>query len=384
MNWISTLSRPLRGFIGIAAAIGLIVAATGCQTAKSGKNVFPKADWEIATPESQGVNSTKLQEAVKLLEQTIGKDGVHELVIVRNGRMIWQGDNIDKVHGIWSFTKVFTSTSFGLLVDDGKCTLETKAKDILPAMAKAYPDVTLRHFTTMTSGYRAMNDEPRGTYRHGPSKTPFDPNPEPLFSPPGSHFAYWDSAMNQFGNALTHIAGEPLEDLFQRRIANPIGMNRAKWDWNDLGKVDGVTVNGGSGNNGGVMQISSREAARLGLLFLNRGNWNGKQLISAEWVDQATRVQVAATVPHGFKDRSNEGPGEYGFNWWVNGVKPDGKRKFPAAPPRTFCAAGHNNNYCFVIPEWNMVIVRLGLDGSAGDKVWNAFLGKTGEALIEQ
>lgn len=342
--------------------------------------VFPGKDWEVATPESQGVDPAKLNQAVALLEQTVGKDGVHELAIVRHGRMIWQGDDIDKLHGVWSFTKVFTSTALGLLIDDGKCTLDTKAADILPAMAATYPQVTLRHFATMTSGYRAVGDE-QGSYSHGASVTPFDPNPNPLFRPPGSHFAYWDSAMNQFANALTRIAGEALEDLMQRRIADPIGMNRAKWDWGDWGKIDGLVVNGGSGNKTGPMKISTREAARFGLLFLNRGNWNGKQLLSERWVDAATRVQVPASVPHGFAERSSEGPGEYGFNWWVNGIKPDGKRKFPGAPPNTYCGAGHNNNRCFVIPEWNMVIVRLGLDGSAKDQVWSDFLAKVGEAL---
>lgn len=346
--------------------------------------VFPQRDWESALPESQKVDATKLQAAVDLLDKTIGKDGVQELVIIRNGRMIWRGDNIDKVHGIWSFTKVFTSTTLGLLIDEGKCSLDTKAQDILPTMKPAYPEVTLRHFTTMTSGYRAMNDEPRGTYKHGPSKTPFDPNPEPLFTPPGSKFAYWDSAMNQFANVLTHIAGEPLEELFRRRIAEPIGMNPTNWNWGDLGTVDGLTINGGSGNNSGVMKISAREAARLGLLFLNRGRWNGTQLISERWVEAATRVQVPATMPHGFAERDDEGPGEYGFNWWVNGVKPDGQRKFPHAPPGTYCGAGHNNNYCFVIPEWNMVIVRLGLDGNARDQVWSDFLGTVGAALKPQ
>jgi CubicO group peptidase (beta-lactamase class C family) len=250
-------------------------------------------------------------------------------------------------------------------------------------MSATYPDVTLRHFTTMTSGYRAVGDEPRGSYKHGPSQTPFIPNPEPLFTPPGSKFAYWDSAMNQFGNILTRIAGEPLEDLFLRRIAGPIGMNRAKWDWGDGGQVDGIVVNGGAGNNNGAIKISAREAARFGLLFLNRGNWNGKQLISERWVEEATRVQVPANVPHGFAEKADEGPGEYGFNWWVNGVKPDGQRKLPGAPPGTYCGAGHNNNRCFIVPEWNMVIVRLGLDGSAGDRVWNEFLARVGEALIK-
>jgi hypothetical protein len=54
----------------------------------------------------------------------------------------------------------------------------------------------------MTSGYRAVGDEPRGDYLHGPSPTPFTPGP-PLFAPPGSRYAYWDSAMNQFAHVLT-------------------------------------------------------------------------------------------------------------------------------------------------------------------------------------
>jgi CubicO group peptidase (beta-lactamase class C family) len=344
-------------------------------------SVFPGKEWESASPESQGVQPEKLQQAVSLLERTIGSNGVHELVIIRNGRMIWHGDNVDKVHGVWSLTKVFTSTALGLLIDDGKCGLDTKAKDILSSMAAAYPDVTLRHFATMTSGYRAAGDEPQGNYKHGPSVTPFTPNPEPLFTPPGSKFAYWDSAMNQFANVLTRIAGEPLEDLIQHRIASPIGMNREKWDWGDWGRVDSITVNGGSGNKSGPLRISAREMGRFGLLFLNRGNWKGRQLLSARWVDEATRVQVPATVPHGFAERARNGPGEYGFNWWVNGIRPDGRRKFPGAPPSTYCGAGHNNNYCFIIPDWNMVIVRLGLDGSAGDRVWSAFLEKVGQAL---
>ncbi len=342
---------------------------------------FPGKDWEAASPESQGVDSAKLQDAANLLEKTVGKDGVHELMVIRNGRLIWQGDDIDKIHGVWSLTKSFTSTALGLLIDDGKCTIDTKAKDILPSMAAAYPDATLRHFATMTSGYRALGDEPQGSYLHGPSVTPYAPNPEPLFKPPGSHFAYWDSAMNQFANVITHIAGEPMEELFQRRIAEPIGMNRAKWDWGDWGKVEGIVVNGGSGNKSGPMRISARETARFGLLFLNRGQWNGQRLISEKWVDEATRVQVPATLPMGYEAKKSEGPGEYGYNWWINGVKSDGQLKYPGATKRTYCGAGHNNNRCFVIPEWNMVIVRLGLDGSAKDKVWSDFLAKVGEAL---
>jgi CubicO group peptidase (beta-lactamase class C family) len=187
---------------------------------------------------------------------------------------------------------------------------------------------------------------------------------------------------------LTRIAGESIEELFKRRIAEPIGMNAEKWNWGDFGKVNGITVNGGSGNSGKHMQISAREMARFGHLMLNGGNWNGRQLIPAEWIEQATKVQVPATLPLGHPESGIPGPGMYGFNWWVNGVKPDGARKWPGVPVDTYVASGHNNNNMFVIPAWNMVIVRFGLDesGKGGFKITDethaAFLGKLGDAIL--
>jgi CubicO group peptidase (beta-lactamase class C family) len=347
---------------------------------------FPGERWQEVTPESQGVDSAKLDEAISYLKGHSGPDGATELVIIRNGLLIWKGTNIDKMHGVWSLTKSFTSTVLGLLIDDGKATLDTPAKDYVPSMDATYPDVTLRHFTTMTSGYYAVGDEPRGNYKHGPSTTPFAPAPTPLFKPPGSRYAYWDSAMNQFANVLTHIAGEPIEDLFKRRIADPIGMDRSRWDWGDFGQVDGLVVNGGSGNSNKHIQISARELARFGHLFLNRGKWKDKQLISASWVDMATKPHVPASTP--LEPLSGaDGRGVYGFNWWTNGIGADGKRSWPGAPPDTYSASGYNNNDMFAIPSWKMVIVRLGLDQSdlvITDAIYGAFLEKVGQAIIQE
>jgi CubicO group peptidase (beta-lactamase class C family) len=345
---------------------------------------FPGERWEEASPESQGVDSGRLRVALEYLEGNAGSDGIHEVAVVRNGRMIWHGDRIDEVHGVWSCTKSFTSTVLGLLVDDGKCELDTRAWKHVPELKAAYPDLTLRHFTTMTSGYRAIGDEPRGSYRHGPSSTPFEPSGDPLFRPPGSQYAYWDSAMNMFGLVLTKIAGESMEELFARRIAEPIGMDPEQWDWGNHSTMDGVVVNGGSGNSNKHVFISARQMARLGHLFLNRGKWKSRQLIGREWVETATSVHVPAVTPWAHPVSKIDGRGVYGLNWWANGVTPSGRHKWPDAPDGTFAASGHNNNKLFVIPEWNMVIVRLGLDqkdGKIGDEVWNGFLGKIGEAV---
>ncbi len=366
----------------------VLLALLGCPGASSAARiVFPGRDWREKSPESQGVDSRRLKDAVRYLKEHSGRDGADQLLIIRNGYVIWNGPRTGEVHGVWSVTKSFTSAVLGLLIDDGKATLDSRACRYLPSLTACYPEVTLRHFATMTSGYRAAGDEPAGTYRHGPSRTPFLPDAAPLFAPPGSKFAYWDSAMNQFANVLARIAGEPIRDLFKRRIADRIGMNPKHWKWGDFGEVDGVVVNGGSGNHNRHIFISARELARFGHLFLNRGRWKGRQLLSPRWVKESTSVQAPASLPMGQPESHIDGRGVYGYNWWVNGVKPDGTRKWPDAPSGTFAASGANNNDMFVIPEWNMVVVRLGLDGKDGDisdRTYSTFLRKVGEAIRDR
>lgn len=106
--------------------------------------------------------------------------------------------------------------------------------------------------------------------------------------------------------------------------------------------------------------------ARFGHLFLNEGRWNRRQIIPAEWVRAATQPQVPARTPIADTDRRTiDGAGVYGFNWWTNGIRADGKRAMPDAPAGTYYyAAGLNHNVCVIIPEWEMVVVRCGTDGN--------------------
>ena len=151
------------------------------------------------------------------------------------------------------------------------------------------------------------------------------------------------------------------------------------WNWGSWGTVGGYLVNGGAGNKAKGISISAREFARFGHLFLNRGNWNGTQLISSLWVDQATSLQVPLSVPWN-GTRADVG-GVYGFNWWVQGTERDGTLEWPGAPLTTYAACGHNNNRCFVVPEWDMVIVRLGTDGDISADYWGEALKRIGGAI---
>jgi len=182
----------------------------------------------------------------------------------------------------------------------------------------------------------------------------------------------------------TRIAQEPLKDVFQRRIAGPIGMTR--WDWGICGAVDGMVHYNAAGTptlkgNGGV-RTTPRELARLGQLYLSRGCWNGRRLLSAFFVDKATATQIPVSLP-GRSSRLFSGA--YGFYWWTNGVMTNGKRRYSAAPPKAYAAQGRNGNFCFVIPEWNMVIVRMGTRPIAsyaqGNVKWDTFFTKLDGAL---
>jgi CubicO group peptidase (beta-lactamase class C family) len=139
--------------------------------------------------------------------------------------------------------------------------------------------------------------------------------------------------------------GREMADYMQERIFDPIGIEHLSWD-----------VQGGSGFMGphtnahtGIL-VSSRELARFGYLMLQRGKWKDEQLIPEWWIDLAT-------------DKSQDLNPGYGFTWWIN---PESEI-WPNLPSDTFCLAGHRDNWCFIIPSLDMVIVRTGTGPSLPD-----------------
>ena len=183
-----------------------------------------------------------------------------------------------------------------------------------------------------------------------------------------------------FARVLTRVAEQDLLDLLRERVLDPIGMTVT--DWTLEGEIGGIKIRNGCTG----LQTDALNLARFGHLFLNQGRWNGRQLVPEEWVRKATRHQVSPHLPVADTDRrGSNGAGVYGFNWWVNGFRADGTRLMPDAPPLTFYAAGLNHNLCVgIIPEWEIVIVRMGVDGNPPDghaAVLNSFLRRLGMAV---
>lgn len=360
----------------IFAGVALLLVAVFTRVAFSQQMIFPGVSWEQASPESQSVDSTKLNAAVDYLREHSGSNGVNRLIIVRYGRIIWKGPEVDRRQRVWSVTKAFTSTANGLLIEDGKCTLDTLAWRYNPKdLAEYYKGVTLRHFATMTSGFDGVGGSYDFDEKHRGDENAFV-RPLPPFFAPGTKYQYWDEATQQYGYVLTQIAGESLHDYLKRRIFVPIGISGTEWQPDATGKVLNWT---------GGLVISASDLARFGHLFLNEGNWAGRQLVPASWVHEATSVQVPPSIPNALASSDRKGSGVYGYHWWPNGVTPEGKRRWPDAPVGTYARSGYNNNDLFIIPAWKMVIVRLGLDqqeDAITTAEYNVFLKMIGEAIL--
>lgn len=354
--------------------------------------VFPGDQWQAATPESQGVDEEILAEALDCLRANAGGVGTDEMVIVRNGFLIWQGPATENTHEICSCTKTFTSTVLGLLATDGKLSVDDYAVSYLPTLDDRYPEyshIRLRDLASMTSGYDGVMGDGWQFYKTDPNRhlehvLSFTTPGPPMFEA-GTSFKYHDPAVHLLGYILIKIAKQPLEQIIRRRVTDPIGMKH--FSWSDYGIRDGLLFNNPAGTPGqgqGGVYSNALDLARYGLLYLNQGRWKDTPIIDADFVAQATSNQVAAEL----KTRYFDLTGRYGFFWWTNGIRANGTRPWPAAPPRTCAAHGAGRNFIFVVPEWRMVLVRLSPEpqgdvasGTVSEAVWNQFFTRLRTAI---
>jgi CubicO group peptidase (beta-lactamase class C family) len=346
------------------------IALTTLLLAHAGASDYPGPHWAAVDPAAVGLDSALLDAAARRFGEVCGRDGHAQIVVVRGGHVAWQGEEADLVHPVWSCTKSFLSTCLGLLWDDGRCSPETRAAEIMPELATAYPELSLGHLASFTGGFASVP---------GPSLAPASP-----LHPPGAAMHYGEQS-DLLALLLTRVAGEPLRELFMRRIGRPIGIDDEAlvWGRQELPE-ESVAVQGGTGRPSGGISTSALAFARFGLLYARGGIWNGEQLISRRYLDEATTVRVPATTPpHDPKGWYSCLPGRYGLNWWVNGRDASGTLVWPSLPEGCFAAQGNRNNICVIIPDWDLVIVREGLDPAVDAARYDQAFALLREALVQ-
>jgi hypothetical protein len=161
-------------------------------------------------------------------------------------------------------------------------------------------------------------------------------------------------------------------------------MDPEKWHWGSWGLIDEKYngVNGGAGDQKMSIHTCAYELAKVGWLLTNRGVWGGDTLLNPAYVEKMTTPRVSADIPPFEEDAWYKIlPGAYGYGCWTNGVQRlDNTRMWPSAPEKTAAIQGNKNNYCLIIPEWDMVVCRMG-EHRITDGVWDGFFKRLGEAM---
>ena len=308
-----------------------------------------------STPEAEGISSHAILDFVAAAEDQL--ESLHSLMLVRHGRIIaegwWYPFAAKHPHLMFSVSKSFTSTAIGLAIGEGRLTLDGLVVDLLPDDLPLQIDphlaaLTVRHLLTMTTGHSTdtvslADDAPGDNW----ARTILA---QPLKFAPGTHYVYNSGASYLLSAILQRITGERLFDYLTPRVFDPLGIVGATWE----------TCPRGIDAGGWGLSLTTEQLATFGQLLLQRGEWNGTRLVPAEWIDEATSVQVDTSGT----DHDLDGRQGYGYQFWLN--RPTGYR-----------AEGAFGQFCLVLPETDAVIVltaALPTAQRALDLVWEHLL----------
>jgi CubicO group peptidase (beta-lactamase class C family) len=280
---------------------------------------------------------------------------ITSVVVSQHGKLVYERyfdkEGADALRNTRSVTKTVAGMLVGAAVDRKLLRADTKVLPHFPELRPlAHPDprkdnITVEDFLTMSSLLECddENQNSRGNEERMyliedwsrfvadlPIKGFPEWQPRPEKSPYGRAFSYCTAGVTLLGPLLERVSGQSVPDFAAAHLFKPLGIERVKWQFQPKG----------SAMTGGGLQLRSVDLAKLGQLYLNGGRWEGKQVISPEWV----RRSIA---PHASARESIE----YGYLWWLQKFNVDGR----VVP--TYGMAGSGGNKVFVLPEQDAVVV---------------------------
>jgi CubicO group peptidase (beta-lactamase class C family) len=282
-----------------------------------------------SSPEKQGVATAQIVEFIETANQKV--QSMHSFMLLRNGHVVaeawWHPESKDKPHVLWSLSKSFTSTAVGLAVAEGKLSIDDRVVSFFPDFvpkesSNNLQSMRVRDLLTMSTGHqdevnlRTEKDWTKAFLAH------------PVPHKPGTHFKYNTPATYMQSAIVQKVTGEKVVDYLQSRLFQPLGIVAPKWDESP----EGISL-GGYG-----LYLKTEDIAKFGQLLLQKGKWNGKQIVPSQWIEQATSKQVSNG-----SDPSRDWDQGYGFQFWRcrhNAFRGDGK----------------DGQFCIVLPDQNAVV----------------------------
>jgi CubicO group peptidase (beta-lactamase class C family) len=293
---------------------------------------------------------------------------VHSVMIVKDGNVIyshWQSEGVDSVpHVLHSVSKTFTATAVGLAIADGKMALTDKVIDYFPDKLPAdvsdnLKAMTVRDLLTMSCGHdvepswRGDSDQDWVTIFLA----------HPVVHEPGTFYLYNSLGTYMLSAIVQQVTGEKVVDYLTPRLFEPLHIDKPKWEESPQG------INCG----GWGLYLKTEDLAKMGQLLLQKGEWNGKQLIPAEWVAEMSKKQVESINPgtrieqaeeRGMTKETSDWMQGYGYQMW-------------RCRPGCFRADGARGQYIIVVPDKNAVIaITSNVEDLQGELnlVWNRIL----------
>jgi CubicO group peptidase (beta-lactamase class C family) len=256
-----------------------------------------------ATPESVGLPSSVIS---SFLNEAVNEHGLdlHGVTVVKDGKIVCEAQigpyRSEYYHACHSLSKSVTAMAIGMLIDEGKLSLDSKAAKLLekrvPAISTlAYRNLTVRHLLTMTSG--ASFAETGVTVEKNWLKAFFESG---ATSAPGKKFQYNSLNTYVLSWIVREVSGEGLCAYLKKRLFEPLGITNYHWELSPEGVECG----------GWGLYLTREDMAKLGHLYLDNGVWDGNRIISESWIKMSTMPWI--------KTPDEYGPFEYGYHVWAD------------------------------------------------------------------
>ena len=318
----------------------MLFALTACNNTKQMAEIIDLPRTETPDTIAQAMD-TFFQEAVN------DSMDIHSVMIVRDGSVIysrWQSEGVDTVpHVLHSVSKTFTATAVGLAIADGKLALTDHVIDFFPDKLPAdvsdnLKAMTVRDLLTMSCGH----DEEPSAHRGEATDWVLAFLAHPVVHEPGTFYLYNSLGTYMLSAIVQKVTGEKVVDYLDTRLFQPLHIDKPKWEESPQG------INCG----GWGLYLKTEDLAKMGQLLLQKGEWNGQQIIPAEWVAEMSKKQVESINPgtrieqaaeRGLTKETSDWMQGYGYQMW-------------RCRPGCFRADGARGQYIIVVPDKNAVI----------------------------
>ena len=293
-------------------------------------------------PEQQGVRSQAILDFIDGADKI---DSVHSFMLLRHGSVVaeawWAPFSKDEPHQLYSLSKSFTSTAVGLAIADGKMSLDDTVVSFFPDDLPENPSANLkamrvRDLLSMSTGH--VSSDLRAFSFQSENELTKEFLALPVEHSPGTHFVYNTPATYMCSAIVQKVTGETVVDYLQPRLFDPLGIEKPYWT-----ESPQRISHGGFGLN-----LRTEDIARFGQLYLQEGEWNGRQVIPADWVAAATSRQTS----NGSNPDSDWNQG-YGYQFW-------------RCRHGFYRGDGAFGQYCIVMPEHDAVLAITSGTGNMG------------------